>query len=201
MTIASTLATILTGTIIMAATPVAAPVAAHADALSRPDARRDVLFVPVDSSATPAPRHERADITQITAEYANGRISTRIRLRDLQRGGVNNTVVGVKTPQFKVPYVVIFIKQPGADFLVISPPLAAGQGRVRCPRLRAAFRPRSDVVRVSLPSRCIGEPRWVRVGAQQGWSSVGELDVYADDALRDGDVRAFPALGPRLFNS
>ena len=52
----------------------------------------------------------------------------------------------------------------------------------------------SKRVTVSIPRRCLGRPRWVKVGIIA--VTLEEDVVFADDALTNGVLRANPVYGP-----
>jgi hypothetical protein len=58
---------------------------------------------------------------------------------------------------------------------------------VRCAGLRHTIDYRTHTVRISVPRTCLGNPTWVRVGADTAtWSEAREA-YHSDDALRRGE--------------
>ena len=71
-----------------------------------------------------------------------------------------------------------------------------------CRGLRVRYDGGADLVRLSVPTTCIGSPRWVRLGVKSTASpTVGAqtaVVLYADDALRDGGSDKTVRLGARI---
>ncbi len=76
---------------------------------------------------------------------------------------------------------------------------------VECPRLRADSDPAAARAVITIPTSCLDDPRWVKVGA--GIASVESVTtpegveqalVLADDAHRVGEIRDAIAFGPKV---
>ena len=70
---------------------------------------------------------------------------------------------------------------------------------VRC-AVRSSIDYGDNVITVTLPRRCIGNPQWLRFRVL-AYATEGNLTVYSDDALRDGAMAGDLAQSPRLYRA
>ncbi len=190
------------------ALPVAllAPVAAHAEKVETIDPAADVLLLGETEqggddldNVVPAPDNLTADVVGTVVDHTSSRLRVRVELRGLSRSRTDFAVLRVRTPagSFEVE-VDKPGRRPDLDMTRRSEEIA-------CPRLRATNDHATARVTVTIPSSCLGRPRWVQVGA--GVVSLGtattaegteQVVVLADDAHRDGEIRGRIALGPKV---
>lgn len=171
---------------------------ASADTETKRDPRGDVSEI--RGRGMPEVRRN-VDVLQLTSTHADGVVSMRVVVDDLDRSTPVGGSFGVATSDGKRFLAVVQRDEAGqrSTFLV-----DAGTGQpVACRSLRAAFLPAADRITMSVPRACVRRPRWVRTGAVA--SSVVEPFVltFGDDARRDGEVRSpVPFIGTkRLFHN
>ncbi|KRF07696.1 hypothetical protein ASG88_02435 [Nocardioides sp. Soil777] len=173
-----------------------APAAAHAEKVATTDPAGDVVSVgPTErgdddlDNLLPAPENLTADVVRTVVDHTGSRLRVRIDLRELGRSRIYFAVLQVRTPAgtFEVE----------ADDLGRRPEVEiTRRGRaVDCPRLRAVGDRAAARAVITIPTSCLGAPRWVQVGA--GIASLetvtaadgAEQDVvFADDAHRAGTI-------------
>lgn len=181
------------------------PSVAHAEKVVTEDAVGDVVAVgPTEAgegdlaNLVPAPDNTTADIVRTTVDHADSRLRIRIDLREV--GDVRLYFAGlrVRTPQGTYEVEV--------DNLGRKPkPELTRKGAVECSRLRADTDAATARVVVTIPTTCLGSPRWVQVGVGVASGEMvtnadgsEEIVVHGDDAHRAGDVRNRIALGSRV---
>lgn len=169
---------------------------------------------PSGSGPTPAPEHRNGDIAMLWAHHGPRRVSVSLQMADftpspLVFAGDNGSVTTDRV-------VVLIRTRSGRQYVVIGGNDGASRGwqfgRVngahpqRCRGLRHSFDP-GNSVSVSVPRRCLGRPRVVRVGAgtavdENSTDPTTATDVtYLDDALRTGLAPEGLVLSPRLARS
>lgn len=182
------------------------PSAANAEEVVTEDPAADVLALgPTEQGGDdldnllPAPENLTADVVRTTVDHRASRLRVRLDLRDLGRSRTYFAVLEVRTPDGRfVVETENLGRRPKAD-------MRRRSRAIECRRLRAAGDQASSRVTVTIPTSCLGDPRWVQVGA--GVASVEtvtsadgaeEMVVVADDAHRAGEVRERIALGPKV---
>ena len=182
--------------------PVAAlvlPATAHAEKVVTEDSVGDVVTID-ESSATlqgsPAPDYAGVDVVRTAVAHGANRLRVVVQFRALERESVQFTVVRVVTPDRK--YDVVVERLGGAPIANLS----GGRRIAQCRALKAKVDLGADTVTATLPTSCIGSPRWVQVGvgavavtAEQGAPEM--VTGYVDDAHRDGQIRDSLAKGPK----
>ncbi|WP_193609037.1 hypothetical protein [Nocardioides lijunqiniae] len=162
--------------------------AAHAETWSHRDAVRDVVaLTEADGEvlSEPAPKDRRTDVRRITVAHSAEELAITIKLRDLAAGNKAASA---------------FVRGPDSRQMVASMMRVKGKtavrvhsltedGPVRCRGAEGAFRPRRDVLTLTIPTSCLDNPDWVRVQAMyatfEGGPSRAE-EVKADDPIRRG---------------
>jgi hypothetical protein len=137
------------------------------------DVHRTLLQEP-DLAYVDAPHRRLGDLTSLGVR--NGRHAVRLtyRLSAMRRTGLGHgELAQVRTPRGTWD-VTVLAYRPQVDSAngwrgeaMLWRPNAAGQAR--CAGLRHSISYRRDVVRVTVPSRCLGRPSWVRVRAAVTW--------------------------------
>lgn len=176
------------------------PTAAHAEKVVTEDAVGDVLSLgesedPAD--AVPAPDYAGVDVLRTAVAHGAQRLRVGVRFRNLERDPFQFTVIHVSTPQGGYEIVVERL----GDKPITS--LVRGRKDVDCRGLKTKVDLAEETVTTSLPTSCLGAPRWVKVGvgavALAADQASPELAaVYADDAHRDGEIRDRIAPGPKV---
>jgi hypothetical protein len=167
--------------------------AAEADRLRRSDARGDVGVADDGGDPVPAPRRRDPDVRRASLAHHNHAMVLRLRFRDILPEKRRWLGAFIETPGDESYSVTVRWRRSGTFTVSIehSPDV------VWCPLLAAAVDTDRDVVRLRIPRRCLGSPRWMRVGilierpVRDGlWAS--------DDPLRDGTTGT-SAMSRRLF--
>ena len=182
------------------------PAAAHAEELVTEDAVADVVTVgPTEegegdlANLVPTPDNLTVDVVRTVVDHGARRLRVRVDLRELGRERQYFAVLRVRTPAgtFEVETQHLG-RRPEADL--------TRRGRsVECPRLRAVSDRASSRATVTVPTSCLGDPRWVQVGVGVAVLTTAttaegaeEVVILADDAHRAGDVRDQIAWGPKV---
>lgn len=186
-----------------------APVAAHAEKVVTRDVASDAQLVtttlPLDESSVvttdPAPDETAVDITRTVVAHGTTRLRVTVHLRDLVLDTAHQTFVHLVTPQGR--FEVLVGKNPG---LRAQSVLTKRGIETDCRGRRATVDGGADTVSISLPTACIGAPRWVRIGVRvtrearlhEDSATPSEYTEFADDGHR-GVVRENSlGLGPRV---
>jgi len=114
--------------------------ASVAGTVSRGDARGEVMA--------------RYDITRVRYVNSADVFAVQVKVRNL-RNVRNAIVINTNTPFMGYDQFYIFAKRLPNGHKVSR--LESGGSRIPCPRLRASWNFRADVVRVVVPQRCFGE--------------------------------------------
>ena len=174
-----------------------APVPAHAQKVETIDPAADVVYLgPTEQgqedtdNLLPAPENTTADVVRTVVDHTASRVRVRIDLRELGRAEVYFAVLQVRTPAgtFEVESNEDLARRPKVE-------MTRRSRAVECPRLRIATDRADARATVTIPTSCLGDPRWVQVGAgiasvetMTGADGAETVTVYADDAHRAGTV-------------
>lgn len=186
------------------------PATAHAEKVVTEDPVGDASQVSImfteesdELVVTPAPDETATDITRTVVAHGRTRLAVTVHVRDLVLSTAPEAYLRVATP--RGAFQMSVTKVPGSRARVR---LERKNGRVvECRALRAALDGDTNTVSVSLPTSCVGDPRWVQVGVgivrvsepTTHPEAPGALVVFADDGHRDGDIRENDvAKGPRV---
>lgn len=181
------------------------PAAAHADRVETRDASGDVMMVPdLDTEEfVPAPDFTSVDILRTVVDHRANRLNLSVRFRDLRRTSIHTTIFRVVTP--KRAFEVGVYRGLGGGPQGLADVSRTNGRTVKCTGLRWSIDRDSDRVTASIPSTCLGSPRWVRIGAAAVSSGSGRLEdpndgyrLYADDGHRAGSLRERLAIGPKV---
>lgn len=195
--------------------------AAHADSVTVDDTSGDAkavnmavalggFFGPTSSEGPlflDAPDETSADIVRTTVDHARKRLTLTVQFRDLVEvdGLVPDFRIFTSKGRYALP-VTVMGGRASADLLPMG-----GQANVsvvvnedgsvtvtetdvkRCRTVRARFDMAHDTVVASVPTACLGSPKWVQVAAGVLRTSVtpqadGSANIagYVDDAFRSG---------------
>lgn len=178
------------------------PVAAHAERVVTDDpsgdARAWTYFQ--EFQFVPAPQEASADITRTAAAFGQRRLSVAVHLRDLEVRPRHETLLRIWTH--------------GDTFDVSAERLSARRATVSvarqrgeafgCRGLRVTYDGAADIVALFVPARCIGAPRWVRLGVKVTASPEADPEAqtmtiyFADDGHRDTHREDSLGKGPRI---
>ena len=175
----------LTAVLTLAATP------GWADKEVVKDARRDVASITFESLLfgdyviNAAPDETSSDITRTVVNYRRHRLVTKVKFRDALPRRAPALMLLITTPRerFEAVYAKGMGTAGGPDFEISQ---GMSSEPIKCRGTRLSFDLGTDLASISIPSRCLGSPRWVRVRVGSlGQDPSGEL-VLIDDAHRDG---------------
>lgn len=185
------------GSIAMTAIP------ANAQTVRHHDTTHDVVKISTsdDGQGTVQRDRRQGDITWVRATYSKRSLFLSMRFRQLAKqhrkqlhyfsirtsGGIEHEAIvdsGTKYPRGNASLTT------------------ASGGFLHCP-LQHRVSYRHAVVTVTVPARCLGNPRWVRVGygeAAEQWSPMSNKPIFADDGYYSGPLDADSAVvyGPEV---
>lgn len=154
------------------------------------DARHDVAAISVDSlfgdyQITPAPTEASSDITRSVINHRRTRLVTKVHFRDAQPRKAPVLLLLITTPTDR--YEAFYGKGQGVGG---GPDFELTQGfssdQITCKGVKLSFDLDTDVASISIPRRCLGSPRWVRMRiGSMGEEASGNF-ILIDDAHREG---------------
>jgi hypothetical protein len=169
----------------------------------------DDTYVVTDLASTSSPvatDGPKGDITWVRTTHRKKVVGVTVRVRDLPTG-LNIAAVVIKTPKHRKPFVLTGIAGYGSKWVTLTK--GVDDREVDCDGLRMRFEVRNDVVRGTIPRRCLDNPRWVRTGAVLMVSTdpgdpdsddqtidVAGLSTISDEMWQDDS--SLPPLGPKV---
>ncbi len=136
----------------------------------------------------PTPNQVRNDVLRTTMTHGARRISIRVKYAEMRRldDGHGQSVQMVTNEGIRRN---LDISADSRRLGRAHPDVARRDGgQVRC-AIRHRLNYTDNVIAVSFPRRCVGDPRWVKFRVV-GFRFVGDGDYY-DDALRDAPFLRF----------
>lgn len=178
------------------------PVAANAAIVTTHDAEHDVMSMGAedDDITTPEPLRAEGDVLKMRVNHRANVVRVTLFEKKITRahdGSAAFHLFALRTNEGKrAELSLIAFKgrlQGLSDFAVRGK-------QTKCRGVRTYIDYANDNVQVSIPRRCLSNPRWVQVGAGTGSiSDEGEDSrIYADDANLDAQIRDDIAFGPRV---
>lgn len=178
------------------------PVAANAQIVTTHDAAHDVVsFGPEDEEeiARPEPLRAEGDVRRLRVNHRAHVIRVTMFQEQLTRareGAAAFHVFALRTNEGKradVSLIAFKGKQQGMT-------LFGMRGRDgECRGMRSYIDYANDNVQVSIPRRCLSNPRWVQVGAGTGsFTDAEDSRLYVDDANLDAQIHDDITFGPRV---
>jgi hypothetical protein len=169
-----------------AALVAATPAPAQVRTVDDPDTVGDVITFNDDDAAVPAPERTLNDVSNTTLTHGARRVAIKVDYVDLKKragGDYQSLFIVMKTNEGVRRYVSVKARRGhwSGDVETYN-----GQSEeVRCP-VRHSIDYEVNVMRLTLPRRCVNNPRWVtfRVSA----SAQGDDGYFADDALSDSPI-------------
>jgi hypothetical protein len=176
--------------------------AAHAETVVTEDAAGDARAWTdyQEFQYVPAPDEASADVIRTAAAFGQRRLSVAVHFRDLEVRVRHETLVRVWTPRGAFD---VTAERRSARRATVS--LARqGSDALGCRGLSVAYDGAADTVALSVPARCIGAPRWVRLGVKATTTprryadNPGTVFFLADDGHREGLRENSIGKGPRI---
>lgn len=183
------------------------PSTAHAEKVVVDDAVGDVEKAnweqeTVDAPVlVPAPEETSSDIVRTVAAYGDNRLQITVKYQDLLTLNDLSAYVRIHSPHQR-PFDLSLDKEKGSAAEVS---LGSPTGDVECPGLRGSLERATDLVAFSVPTSCLGRPRWVQLGVstvRTSWPPADQdqmdFDIFVDDGNRPTVNREKLAKGPRI---
>ena len=176
--------------------------AAHAEVVVEEDAVGDAEAWTYfeEFQFVPAPEEASVDITRTVASFGDRRLHVAAEFRDLEVRPRHDTLVRIRTPRRTFDVIAARRLASRATIELTNP----RDGDFACRGLRVSYDGAADTVSISVPTRCIGSPPWVRLGVKATASPTADPDpqamvvFFADDARRDADTGSTIGMGPRI---
>lgn len=160
--------------------------AASAGTWSFNDPTKDVYGGSNGGSSVISPDRAVGDVQRLAVSHTNTKLIVRVTFRQGLPSKNWSIFETIRTPVARFALLLHRYDGAGIQFYNFS----ADNHRARCRGLAVTYAPRS--VQISIPTRCLGSPRVVKVGATV--DTAGPNFYYSDDALLPG----FGVDGPRL---
>lgn len=178
------------------------PTASHAETVVTEDAPGDAWAWTAyqEFQFVPAPEEASVDITRTAAAFGQRRLSVAVHLRDLEVRPRHGTLVRIWTPRGTFD---VTAERLSARRATVSVARQRGDA-FGCRGLSVAYDGAADTVALSVPARCIGSPRWVRLGVKVTATPEADPEAqtmtiyFADDGQRSGLREHSIGMGPRI---
>lgn len=147
-----------------------------------------------------APEEASVDVIRTAAAFGQRRLSVAVHLRDLEVRPRHETLLRIWTPGDTFD---VSAKRMSARRVGVSVARQRGDA-FGCRGLSATYDGAADTIALSVPARCIGAPRWVRLGVRVTASpranpEAPSATIYlADDGHRGGYRENSITAGPRV---
>ena len=169
-----------------AALVAAAPATARAQTVGDPDTVGDMVTFNDDDTAVVAPDRALNDVSSTTLAHRAHRLTIDVDYVDLRRragGDYQSLFIVMKTNEGVRRYVSLdaWRRHWSGEAAVLT-----GRLRPTTCTVRHSIDYDADVTKVSIPRRCLSNPRWVtfRIAAV----AQGDDGYFADDALSDSPI-------------
>ncbi|MDR7255276.1 hypothetical protein J2X46_004278 [Nocardioides sp. BE266] len=149
-----------------------------------------------------APAETSADVASTTIDHARKRLTLTMHFRDLVEVEGHSVEFRILTPEGRYDLSAAFIGgrtesafSPARSSVTVSSDgsVTMGPESRPCRTVRARYDAAADTLVASVPTACLGEPKWVQVSAGVTRTKVtpqadGSANVagYVDDAFRGG---------------
>lgn len=186
------------------------PAAAHAERVVTRDASRDVVRLDEVASqeanhevVVAEPRSTTTDITRVVVDHRAGLLRVAVHVRDL-RDDTFADRVSVRLRSQERLFEIEAMRRGRHTYTSMTRG-HRGTGKT-CGGLVTVVDSRADTLVVSVPTMCIEDPRWVRVGANMLGVRVTHTSQSGDESILlmdEAGVTGFhgdgpPALGPKV---
>ncbi len=172
-----------------------APTAAHADKKVMLDATYDTVKY-AQTGQTIQPTRAEGDIVRSVVVHKAKRVVMSMSFSELTPAGIGAFhVFTIKTPTMTRTVALQTVPDywDGRTFFYKG---VAGNA-ANCLGIHHKIDYTANTATVSVPRRCLHNPKWVKVAMQHN-DSPTHYDTYMDDALTDGHVESQPVYGPKV---
>ena len=196
---------------VLVATALLVPAASHAATLTVEDGAGDAKAINMAAALgglisgtttdgpffLDAPAETSADVVSTTIDHARKRLTLTVQFRDLVELEGHSVEFRIFTPD--VRYALVAASSGGETGAELFPTGATSSSPIDrplhrpCRTVRARYDLTADTLTASVPTSCLGSPKWVQVAAGVSRSKVtpqadgsANLAGYADDAFRGG---------------
>lgn len=173
------------------------PLPAHAQTVTTHDAAHDVRSqgLSEDVADDPEPQRVEGDALAMRVKHSPHSVRVILRTAQLTRAQTLDAVhvFSFRTDGGRRAELSVYVAKQhwqGQRLWSVNDKMRT------CLGLRSHIDYGHETVRVVVPSRCLSNPRWVRVGGGSGFLTGSKL--YADDVNLDGKVGEEPRFGPRV---
>ena len=162
------------------------------------DARHDVVHFDFESDTSrPAPGDRATDITTTIVDHQTGRLVVQARPRHLSRSGYRLMVAEILASDGRRFTLVVDYSTTPIDSRVSIERFASGR-EVKCSGASWSISGPAHRVGASIPTSCLGNPGWVRVGVALTAAPHNLKTSWADDSRTRGRIGdRHLKLGPR----
>ena len=156
---------------------------AHADRWTYDDAAGDVTHqveTPTSLSVETVPERTNGDITQVVVDHRRTKVVIEVRTMAPITGPFV-AGIGLRSRGHRV--ALMWMRMPGMNSTDV---MDFNDEDFRCRGLKRKLTAGKTSIRFAVPRSCLGNPRWVRVGATLSTLSMFTADSYDDDGLQAG---------------
>ncbi len=170
---------------------------AYAEKHKIADARGDVLLYLPDLADEAAPEVTQVDIVRSVTNHRKGLVTMKLVFDDLTSPTEFDHIsvyADIATPRQRH---LLYFKQDfdGTKRVVLSD---RKKRTAKCSGLQTRFSAAKDLIKFSIPRRCLGKPRWVKVSMTANYSARDFNPYYWDNNLSIGEESS-AAFGHRPF--
>jgi hypothetical protein len=172
-----------------------APTAAHADRKVIADATHDVVRY-AQTGQTVQPTRAEGDIVRSVVRHKAKRVVMTIFFSELTPAGIgafNVFTIKTRTMTRTVALQTVPGYWDGRAFFYRG----VSGNAANCAGIHHRLDYTANSATVSVPRRCLHNPKWVKVAMQHN-DSPTHYDTYMDDALTTGRVESHPVYGPKV---
>jgi hypothetical protein len=136
---------------------------------------------------TPAPANRTVDIVRTVVDHGDDRMRVSVKFRELGRDPFLFLGARVQTPRAEFDVAVQYLRRKPRVVGLVN-----GSDVIECRGVSTSVYRSTRSITLSVPTSCLGDPRWVRVGLGAEGLDLDQEDpevpgVYSDDANRFGD--------------
>ena len=175
------------------------PSAATANSYVRPDAAKDVVKYATanSSSSTKVPDRTFGDVLSSSVGHGKRRVNMAMRADELTQTGDGATFLFRIGTKHKIRRLYIETSPghwQGVGYFLRD---TNSGDSLKCRGIGWSIDYGTDLVRASVPRKCLGKPKWVHVG--MATATFEDPAIFLDDAGTNGYIGDAPKWGPRVY--